>query len=58
MTLRDRAGQCLEEAKAFPVGSMSWEYLTRAAWKYDQMSRGIPAVEWTEWPPQLMETAA
>lgn len=54
----------LAERLAFPVGSPDWTYRTRAAWRIDQMGRGIPIDEQTAEPPQWfgvhpnMETAA
>lgn len=51
MTAREIAQRLLNERAAFPVGSPDWEYRTRAAWKLDQMARGIPAIHWTDTPP-------
>ena len=42
----------LIERRAFPPGSLDWNYRTRAAWKLDQMARGIPSQDWTDEPPQ------
>ncbi len=56
MTAREIAQRLLNERAAFPVGSPDWEYRTRAAWKLDQMARGIPAILWTDTPP-LKEAA-
>lgn len=49
------AQKLLTERKAFPVGSLDWEYRTRAAWKLDQMARGIPANEWTDMPKERLQ---
>lgn len=56
----DYAKALLAERAAFPVGSPDWEYRTRAAWKLDQMSRGVPACDWTETTPSIegMKNAA
>lgn len=51
MTAREIAQRLLNERAAFPVGSPDWIYRTRAAWKLDQMARGIPAIDWTDTPP-------
>lgn len=56
MTARALAEQLLSERAAFTPGSPDWEYRTRAAWKLDQMARGIPAILWTDTPP-LKEAA-
>lgn len=58
MTARDRAAALLNEAEAFPAGSLDWDYRRRAAWKLDQMNRGIPVCDWTEEPPQQTRKAA
>ena len=51
MTAREIAQRLLNERADFPAGSPDWEYRTRAAWKLDQMARGIPAIHWTDTPP-------
>lgn len=52
MTARALSDQHRAEAMAFPVGSLDWEYRTRAAWKLDQMARHVPVIDWTEDPPE------
>lgn len=49
---REIAIRLLTERRAFQPGSLDWDYRTRAAWKLDQMDRGIPSQDWTEEPPQ------
>lgn len=58
MTARDRAIDLLDQSQSFPAGSLDWTHLRRAAWKLDQMSRGIPARDWTDEPPQQHQRAA
>jgi hypothetical protein len=58
MTARADAIALLTERGRFPVGSPDYEYRTRAAWKLDQLSRGIPARDWTDTPPQQHQRAA
>jgi len=57
MTAHDRAASLLGEAQAFPPGSPDREYRTRAAWKLDQISRGVAACDWTDTPPQHRKAA-
>ncbi len=38
----------LRDRRAFPKGSLDWEWRTAAARKYMWMMRGIPVMEWTE----------
>lgn len=52
MNARALSDQHLAEAAAFPVGSLDWEYRIRAAWKLDQLARGIPSRDWTKEPPE------
>ncbi len=52
MNARALAEKLLHERKAFPIGSLDWDYRTRAAWKLDQLSRGIPTTEWTDMPKE------
>jgi hypothetical protein len=52
MNARALSDQHLAEAAAFPVGSLDWEYLARAAWKLDQLARHIPVIDWTDEPPE------
>lgn len=47
----DLAAQLLAESRAYPIGSLDRDYRRRAAWKLDQMNRGIPACDWTDEPP-------
>lgn len=41
----------LAESASYPAGSPDHEWRRRAAWKLDQMHRGIPVREWTDEPP-------
>ena len=50
------AASLIAESNAFPVGSPDWEWRRRAAWKLDQLARGIPARDWTETPPHGFTT--
>lgn len=52
MSAHDRALALLMDRRAFPVGSPDWNWRTTAAWKLDQMHRGVPACDWTNEPPQ------
>ncbi len=52
MNARALSDQYRAEAAAFPVGSLDWEYRTRAAWKLDQIASGIPSQDWTKEPPE------
>ena len=58
MTAYDRAKALLDEAEAFPAWSLDAEYRRRAAWKLDQLNRGIPACDWTDTPPNEQRKAA
>jgi len=46
----EAAQALIAEREDFPVGSPDWDYRTRAAWKLDQMARGVPVNEWTDAP--------
>lgn len=45
------AGTLIREARAYPPGSLDHQYRLTAAWKLDQMSRGVPVDDWTDTPP-------
>lgn len=51
MKARTLASELLNERRHYPVGSPDWDYRTRAAWKLDQMHRGVPVCDWTDDPP-------
>ncbi|MBD9529011.1 hypothetical protein [Paracoccus sp. PAR01] len=57
-TAHQLASDLLHEAAQFRPGSPDSEYRIRAAWKLDQMARGIPSCEWTEYPQPQQERAA
>ena len=57
MTAIDFARDLLTERNSFPVGSPDWLYRTRAAWRLDQIGRGIPANERTAEPPVQRKAA-
>lgn len=48
MTAREHLRQCLSERRAYPKGSLDWQYLTRAGRKYVWTIRGIPTTEWSK----------
>jgi len=58
MNARQLALSLLAERKSYPTGSPDWDWRTRAAWKLDQLSRGIPACDWTDTPPTENRKAA
>jgi len=47
---RAAAAALLVQAAAFPPGSPEYEWRRRAAWKLDQIARGIPFAEHTKEP--------
>lgn len=49
--MTDHAATLLTDRQAFNVGSLDYQWRTRAAWKIDQMRRGIPVNDWTDEPP-------
>ena len=51
MTLLERQQTIMAEAKQYPAGSDEWQYRMKTAWTWDQMRRGVPANDWTDWPP-------
>lgn len=57
MTAIDFARDLLTERNSFPIGSPDWLYRTRAAWRLDQIGRGVPAAEWTDTPQSKRKAA-
>ena len=50
MVICPYAEQMLIDAAEFPPGpDRAWRLI--AAWKLDQMHRGVPARDWTDTPP-------
>ena len=45
------AAALIRESADFPQGSLDWTYRRRAAWKLDQLARGVPSRDWTDMPP-------
>lgn len=58
VTAHERAVGLMVERDQFDVGSLDYEYRNRAAWKLDQLSRGIPACDWTDTPPKEQRKAS
>lgn len=50
MTPEAAAQATLAEAAAYPPGDPDRDWRIRAAWKLDQIARGVPVLEWTD-PP-------
>lgn len=55
-TMADIRDECITEAAAFPPGSPDWTYRLRTAWKHQQWLDGIPSRDWTEQPPEGLES--
>ena len=51
--MRQKALATLIERRGHAPGSADYQWRTRAAWKYLQMSMGRPAREWTDTPPPV-----
>lgn len=52
MNYRNEALALLIGRRGCPVGSVDWNWRTRAAWKYLQMHMRKPPIKWTETPPK------
>lgn len=48
MTTADHFLSMMRQRRAFPRGSLEWEWRTRAARTYARIMMGIPACEWAE----------
>lgn len=55
---RKQALALIAESNVFPAWSPDWEYRRRAAWKLDQMARGVPSRDWTDLPQAGLMTLA